>query len=312
MLAILWVSSSCTQDYDSQWRSQQFGSFTFHYHAEEQKLVNYLGRKCKQIEAQTTEDLGLKDLGPIQVRIASTHEDFSAAQPGDKKAKKWTAALAWPAQGKILMKSPKLLLGGQPDYEKIFIHEVAHIALDRALNRMPDKNHLLLNPTRTKRISAPLWLHEGYAIYLADEWSPSREVRLTQAVLRKKIIPLGRLVHTFPNDESRTRLAYAESADLVHYLIHTFGKSAFHQFLSVLAQGHRFGFACRQVFDLDLLELEKKWQKHLRRRYTWIPLLTSTGTLWFLTALIFLAVYIYKKVTTHKKLAEWSTEDPEQ
>jgi len=44
-------------------------------------------------------------------------------------------------------------------------------------------------------------------------------------------------------------------------------------------------------------------------RYTWIPLLTSTGSLWFLASLVFLAAYVRKKFTSRAKVEEWSKEE---
>ncbi len=292
-----------------QMETRNFGPFHFYFDKKEEKLVVYLGGLYKKIENRITEDLGLLDLEEIQVIIVSTQKAFISHQPSEKKAQKWAAALAYPAQGKILMKSPKLLLGGQPNYEKIFIHEVAHIALHRALNQRKQDKDPIDSPSYSEKLSIPLWLHEGYAIYIAREWSPNREVLLTQAILRNKIIPLGRLVSAFPTEESLARLAYAESADLVHFLINSFGRESFQRFIAILGKGYRFGHACRHTYGLDLFELEKKWIKHLKRRYTWVTLLGSTGTLWFLTSLIFLASYIYKKITTRATLARWEEEE---
>ncbi len=295
-----------------QYLTSNFGPFTFHYGKEEEKLVVYLGSYYKKIQNRIAEDLGLLDLGEIQVVIVSTQEAFINHQKTKKKkTQKWVAALAYPAQGKILMKSPKLLLGGQPDYEKIFFHEVAHIALFRALQPRIQGKKRSDNLSNSNKISIPMWLHEGYAIYIAREWSPNREVLLTQAVMRNKIIPLGRLVSNFPAEEHMARLAYAESADLVHYLINSFGKEAFHRFIAILGEGYRFGHACRHTYGMELFELEARWKKHLKKRYTWVSLLSSTGTLWFLTAIVFLASYIYKKKTTKETLARWEEEEEE-
>ena len=135
-------------------------------------------------------------------------------------------------------------------------------------------------------------------------------MRLTQAVLGKKLIPLGRLVSGFPEDEGRARLAYAESADLVHYLKNHYGQEAFHRFLRALAEGNRFGGACRKVFGKEFIQVEQEWRKHLRRRYSWLPIIGSTGTLWFLATLVFLTAYLKKKMSARATLRRWSEEDP--
>jgi len=308
---VLAILSSAAFASSSEWKTRRVGAFVFHYHPREEKLVSYLAGLSQEVEDRVAEDLGVEKLDEIQVTIASSHEEFRSLQPPGARAHKWAAALAYPSQDKILLKSPRLLLGGQPHYEQIFLHELAHIALDQASRQGPDVGTTEeRGPHKGSQPSGiPRWLHEGYAIYVAREWSPSREVRLTRAVLKRKLIPLGRLVSGFPEDEDHAQLAYAQSADLVHYLIHSYGKEAFHDFVIALGRGYRFGHAAREILGEDFHTFEKRWQKHLRRRHTWIPLLTSTGTLWFLASLVFLAAYVRKKLTTRAKAAQWSEDE---
>lgn len=296
--------------FSAEWETSRFGAFVFHYRADSEKLVSYLGGLSRQVEERVVKDLGLQRLNEIQVTIASTLEDFVALQPPGRKAQKWAAALAYPSQDRILMKSPRLLLGGQPHYEQIFLHEVAHVALDQASRGGPPEARR--DPgAGSPRPGIPRWLHEGYAIYVARQWSPSREVIMTRAVLAGRLIPLGRLVSDFPEDDRQAQLAYAQSADLVHYLIRRYGGKTFRDFVIALGRGSRFGYASRTILGEDFHTLEEDWQGRLERRYTWIPLLTSTGSLWFLASLVFLAAYIRKRAASRAKVEEWSKDDPD-
>ena len=297
----------------AEWQTSRFGAFVFHYRSDDEKLVSYLGGFSEEIEDRVAEDLGLDALDEIQVTIASTHDDFRSLQPPGGKAQNWAAALAYPSKDRILMKSPRLLLGGQPHYEQVFLHEVAHIALDQAarggLRETGSNENVTQQQPRPPSTGIPRWLHEGYAIHVAREWSPNREVLLTRAVVGGRLIPLGRLVSDFPEDKLRAQLAYAQSTDLVHFLIRSYGADAFRDFIIALGKGSRFGHASRTIFGEDFHALEEKWLKHLRTRYTWIPLLTSTGSLWFLASLVFLAAYVRKKFTSRAKVEEWSKEE---
>lgn len=311
LLAILATLAIWAPAFSSEWKTSRFGAFVFHYPPGEEKLVSYLAGLSRELEERVAKDLGIRELTEIQVTIASTHEDFRSLQPPGAQAQKWVAALAYPSEDRILMKSPRLLLGGQPHYEQLFLHELAHVALDQASRswRQIGDEEGKIAPTTPSQAGIPRWLHEGYAIYVAREWSPSREVRLTRAVLKGNLIPLGRLVRDFPDDEDRALLAYAQSADLVHYLIRSYGNDAFRDFVIALGRGYRFGHAARNILGEDFHTLEASWKKHLKRRYTWVPLLASTGTLWFLATLIFLAAYLRKKLTARAKAARWSEEE---
>jgi hypothetical protein len=308
---VLAILAGASLLFAGEWQTTRFGAFVFHYRSDDEKLVSYLGGFSQEIEDRVAEDLGLEKLDEIQVTIASTHDDFRSLQPPGRKAQNWAAALAYPSQDRILMKSPRLLLGGQPHYEQIFLHEVAHVALDQAArggSRGAGSNQNV-KQTGSPASGIPRWLHEGYAIHVAREWSPNREVLLTRAVVGGRLIPLGRLVSDFPGDKNRAQLAYAQSADLVHFLIRSYGSDAFRDFVIALGKGYRFGYASRTILGEDFHALEENWHKHLRTRYTWIPLLTSTGTLWFLASLVFLAAYVRKKLTARAKVQEWSKEE---
>lgn len=312
--ALVTTLVSASSSFSSEWETRRFGNFVFHYRSGEEKLVRYLGGLSREFESRVAEDLGIEQLSEVRVTIASTHDDFLSLQPCDRETQKWASALAYPSEDKILMKSPRLLIGGQPHYEQIFLHELAHIALDQASRGGAQE---ATGKKKVTQMGSPLsgiprWLHEGYAIYVAREWSPAREVVLTRAVLRGSLIPLGRLVSTFPEDEKLAGLAYAQSADLVHYLIDSYGNEAFHNFVMALGRGYRFGQASRLFLGEDFHVLEERWYKHLRRRFTWVPLLTSTGTLWFLASLVFLAAYVRKKVTARAKAARWPEEEEDR
>lgn len=312
MLVFLAILAGASFLFAAEWQTSRFGAFVFHYRSDNEKLVSYLGGFSQEIEARVSEDLGLERLGEIQVTIASTHDDFRSLQPPGGKAQSWAAALAYPSRDRILMKSPRLLLGGQPHYEQIFLHEVAHIALDQSARGggapQGESNRNVMR-TGPQAPGIPRWLHEGYAIHVAREWSPNREVLLTRAVVGGRLIPLGRLVSDFPEDKLRAQLAYAQSADLVHFLIRSYGSEAFRDFVIALGKGYRFGYASRTILGDDFHALEENWHKHLRTRYTWIPLLTSTGSLWFLASLVFLAAYVRKKFAARAKVEEWSREE---
>ena len=311
VLTILATLAGAAPSFSSEWETSRFGAFVFHYRPGEEKLVSYLAGLSKDLQERVAEDLGIEKLAEIQVTIASTHDDFRSLQPPGAQVQKWVAALAYPSEDRILLKSPRLLLGGQPHYEQLFLHELVHVALDQASRgwRQIGEAEGQVATTVPSRTGIPRWLHEGYAIYVAREWSPTREVRLTRAVLKGNLIPLGRLVSDFPEDEDRALLAYAQSADLVHYLIRSHGNDAFRDFVIALGRGYRFGHAARHFLGEDFHTLEAGWKKHLKRRYTWVPLLASTGTLWFLASLIFLAAYVRKKLTARAKAARWSEDE---
>ena len=54
-------------------------------------------------------------------------------------------------------------------------------------------------------------------------------------------------------------------------------------------------------------EIEELWLEYLKLRFSWIPILFSTGTLWFLASLVFIWGYVHKKRKSPRKNASMGT-----
>jgi hypothetical protein len=64
-----------------------------------------------------------------------------------------------------------------------------------------------------------------------------------------------------------------------------------------------------QAFGLGLKDLERRWREDLKRRFSWIPIVTSFFSLWFLASLLFLLSYWLKRRRAKRKLAVWEREE---
>ena len=278
------------------WNRVEQGIFTFRFRPEEEKLTLYLLDFAEEAWDRMTEDLGLERSDPIEVIIASSEADLIEATPPRRNVPGWAVGVAFPDENLVVIKSPKLVIGGQPYFERVFIHELAHVALGKAMG--------------SRRI--PRWLHEGFAIREAGEWSISRGTLLTRAVLTRSLIPLRDLTSGFPREEMKARLAYAESADFVGYIFDTYGREGFQGVIGAMAGGREFDRAVSQVLGISMDELETDWRRHLSRRYTWVPVITSSLTLWAVASLILVAGYLRKRRTSSAKLELWEREEYEE
>lgn len=297
------------------WSTLIEGPFAFEYPPAAEKTVSYLVRTCPLLEKRIKEDLGLDTLVPVRIILVTDMEQFAARQPAGAVVPSWSAGVAYPEQGIILLKSPAMLLGSQYDFEKVLFHEVAHIALHQALCRSPGGNHEVVDgtaiggPDPLETCSIPRWLHEGYAMYLAREWSLEREIVLGKAVVQDRLIPLGSLVSEFPEEEHRAELAYAESADLVHFLRNEYGAVPFGNFIAELGAGSRFGKAVRTTFGITFQEVEDAWRRHLKRRYHTLSVLGSLSLVWAAASLLLLAAYARKRIRARNIVRDWQETD---
>ena len=70
-----------------------------------------------------------------------------------------------------------------------------------------------------------------------------------------------------------------------------------------------FKEAIQDAYRVRWEDMEELWLSYLKVRFSWIPLITSSTTLWFLATVIFILGYLRKKRTNRLKLAEWTREE---
>lgn len=267
--------------------------FNFFFSPQDQKLAEYLSGLSEKIYDEIVSDAGVEPRAGIQIYIEHTHEAFLDRQPHPVKAPEWAAGLAYPELNLVILKAPHAALYGTIDPVKTFRHELSHLILHQAL------------------IGArlPKWLDEGFAMYEAREWTLRTTAVITAVTLKKRFIPLTSLEHEFPVAFSEAEVAYAQSFSMVSYLLSTHGREAFHQFILNLKKGKTLNQCMQNAFGLSFYELELRWHKYLRLRYTWIPVITSSAALWFLVSVSFFFVYLRKKHQARQTVMEWELED---
>ena len=255
-------------------------------------MASFLLHKAEETREAIPQAIGSVPPSPCLIYLAPTWEAFQRVQPGGGPPS-WSVGTAYPAQNLIILRSPRGMRGGAMDIEEVLRHEYAHLALATAL-----KGH-----------EAPQWLDEGFAMLQSRGWNLSWTYTLSRGVLTKGLIPLEQLSDGLPVDERQAELAYAQSFSFVSYIKTELGPGTLPRLIKGLSYGLDTETALRQATGLGLRELERRWKENLKRRYSWIPIVTSFFSLWFLASLLFLFSYWLKRRRAKRKLAEWEREE---
>jgi len=279
--------------YASDYKEISTSHFAFYFHSQDERLMRSLIDQAEELRREIVEDLGIDFDERTEIYLAPSFRKFQEIQPkGDIPS--WSAAVAYPSLNLIIMKSPRATRRGRIDLRKVFKHEFSHIVLGRAFRG---------------REKVPRWLDEGLAMYESREWDLSRVSTMTRAVLTDSLIPLSEITHSFPQGADRAELAYSESFYLVSFLISRYGKESFHRFIKEYSGGKGLKEVLMEVYGIRWEELEKRWRNYLKLRFSWIPIVTSTTTLWFLVTMVFILGYLRKRRANRLKLEEWERED---
>ena len=268
--------------------------YDFFFTRDDRKAVEALAEGSSAITERVLSDLGVTLTGKISVYIPD-RGGFQNAQPAQTIFPDSVIGTAYHQLSRMVLKSPRASTRTPINLRKTFIHELTHILLGQAF-------------TRDEHV--PRWLNEGLAMYESREWSFDRVVTMTQAVLTDSLLPLTDLTHAFPHDEKNLELAYCQSFYLISFLVSEYGTEQFHDFIRSYSKEQVLEDVLLNIYGMNLYELERRWHRTLKMRFSWIPLITSSITLWFMITLIFIVSYLRKKRNVRVTLKNWE-EEPE-
>jgi len=263
---------------------------TFVYDQRDAALAERLWPMMQADRAAMMERLGLHPSGVLRVELTPTMAAFRAAQP--HPAPDSALGLYYPARRLVLLRAPRTDPGGQWDLRGVMRHELAHGILDLAVER-----------------PIPRWLNEGLAILMADELSFLDDSRLTMAAVTGNLLPLERLMRTFPAGEGPRTLAYSQAASFVRLLKDMGDVDGIRRLLAAMAQGVPVPEAFRRVYGLSLPELEARWRKDLVGRFSFATLLGSTTVLGIVGVPLLLLAAVRRKLEQRRALKAWRQDE---
>lgn len=254
------------------------------------RLIQFLQHKLDSY----SESFGLELDRPVTIILAYTDSEFEELQPDYGRAPKWAGGVAYPSSRLIIVKAGKAARGG--DVRKTLLHEIAHVLFG---DFFTDENR-------------PVWLEEGMAMHLADDWNIGRQFAIARAVVSDRLIGLTRLVSDFPEDTMDAETAYAESYYFLLFLKDRFGKGVFKRLVELLGMGVKAEYALQHVTGTRFRELERQYLKWLKNRFSILWFILNPYGYWLAGAVILLIARVKIKRAAARKMAEWEEEDNEE
>jgi hypothetical protein len=214
---------------------------------------------------------------PIEVRIARSTKELKKVKPGAPPFE-WATGIAMRRDRMILLSLTPPGGGKLVALRELFLHEVVHI----------------LTFDATERTDLPVWFNEGLAIHLSGEFSFARHKTLLAAALQNDLLPISRLDQHYPDQGRKVNIAYAQSADLVKFIVDHYGKEGpvIPTLFKKLRRGDAFEPALESICKRSIKQIENEWLQSLNVQYKWVPSLTGGGALWGLMTVLLIMAYV--------------------
>ena len=209
--------------------------------------------------------VGLEEPGP-PIRVILAPEGSEAAE----RVPPWVSGYAIGEMGLIVLLPQRVPAYPDSSLEDLLRHEVAHVLVARASGGRP----------------LPRWFHEGMAMIAGLSWGFDDRSRLSLALLTDQPVSLAALDDRFNGTQAEVNRAYAISGAFVRELFESYGPRAAPEILAGVARGLSFEDAFRTATGVSLAEAEESFWGRQTFWYRWVPVLTSSVTLWLLVTLL--------------------------
>lgn len=257
---------------------------TFHYLKRYQPAIDILAREAPGLRERAQKNLGVDELSPIDVWVLPRVADYYSLRDEPNRAPEWAVGLSLSNRSTIIVAHG----GARPPEEVMFTyaHELAHVAVDQARGEAP----------------VPRWFHEGFAVMMAQEWTPERSEKLSQAAARGQLQPFSKLRRSFPSHQQSVSLAYDQSFHFVRWLQLEYGADFWARVMHQMDRGHTFEQSLEGESGSSITQLEARWREELSDSSSFWSIFADENIIFFGVSLLFILAYIRARRRRRRQL----------
>ncbi|HEV7507345.1 MAG TPA: hypothetical protein VGS07_20840 [Thermoanaerobaculia bacterium] len=231
---------------------------------------------------------GLTDPGP-PIRVVLAPE----GSPEAGLAPRWVVGYALGDQGLIVLLPERVPSYPDSSLDDVLLHETAHVLVARAAAGRP----------------LPRWFQEGMAMIAGRSWGLDDRTRLTLALLVDRPVSLAALDGQFARGQAEVNRAYSVAGSFVRDLLDRYGPGAAPAILEGVAHGLSFEDAFFAATGTSLAGAEDSFWSRQTFWYRWVPVLTSSVTLWLLITLLALWAIRHRRRRDAAQRRIWEEEE---
>jgi hypothetical protein len=227
------------QDGRYNWKTLKEGKVTLYWYEGSNAFGADLMKTVQQALGTVAENSGAELANPVSLYIYASSADLVGALIF---AQDWTGGIAFTEYGIMAIgigTSDSQIAWGK----STIAHELTHLVV----------HQVVFNPYS----GLPTWLDEG----LAMNSEGPLDMQFTSALMSTDtMISVQSLCSPFSAYANQAILAYAESYEIVHYLIDTYGRDKMFDLLTAFKSGSGYDQALQAVYGFDMASLNTQWQ----------------------------------------------------
>ena len=227
------------------WRSTTRGNVTLYWYEGDDAFAGELMDAVQAGLSRLAENTGAELEDPVRLYIYANSTDLRGSMIFPQE---WTGGVAFTEYGVIaigITPSTSGLAWGT----RAIAHELTHLVV----------HQVTFNPYNT----LPTWLDEGLAMTAEGELEPEFVSVLSDAQTDNTLISVRSLASPFSAYTDQSLLGYAESYEVVNYLIDEYGREKMLMLLNTFDEGSGYDEALNKVYGFDMDGLNVAWRASL-------------------------------------------------
>jgi len=230
------------------WQVYRSPHFEVYYYPEFEQELGRLVSYAESAYERVSNDLKHEISFPIPLILYKTFSEFAQTNLFPIEIPEGVGAFAEPSRDRMV-----LPIDYPPDeLQELFIHELTHIF------------QFDIIPRSLVRRSVPVWIDEGMATYMEDEWDPLDAMVVRDAAVTDQLPTFEAL------DVGFVRATYSFGASIFEFIEERFGKEGVRQFVFALRRAVVGGVGAEvyeQAFRMTPEEFYREWKRWLTERY---------------------------------------------
>ncbi len=230
------------------WQVYRSPHFEVYYYPEFEQELGRLVSYAESAYEKVSNDLKHEISFPIPLILYKTFSEFAQTNLFPIEIPEGVGAFAEPARDRMV-----LPIDYPPDeLQELFIHELTHIF------------QFDIIPRSLVRRSVPVWIDEGMATYMEDEWDPLDAMVVRDAAVTDQLPTFEAL------DVGFVRATYSFGSSIFEFIEERFGKEGVRQFVFALRRAVVGGVGAEvyeQSFRMTPEEFYREWKRWLTEKY---------------------------------------------